>query len=133
MSNTEVGQDFSIFQVGEIMVFANHAYAQMISADAGTGAMEVFADLLTPCEFLAFGFKMMWNLEYGVPTRGGPSSIPYQVGKCRYRHAERNMKYGLSLTIMGSVSSLNICHISLPAFTGSINHVRVLTVEAALG
>ena len=57
--------------VGEIMIFDNHAYAQIIEAETGIGAMEVLVDpvalLVTP----EHGPNMMWNLKYGGMHGGG--------------------------------------------------------------
>lgn len=52
-------------EVGEIMIFDNHAYAQIVESDTGIGAMEVLVDAtgiqITPEQ----GPNMMWNLKYG--------------------------------------------------------------------
>lgn len=66
------GQDYGSFQIGEIMIFANHAYAQIIEADTGIGAMEVLIDPLTTNVYPEYGPNMMWNLKYGMHAGGGP-------------------------------------------------------------
>ena len=48
-------------EVGEIMIFSNHAYAQIIEKDSGLGAMEVLVDPRTGRVSLEFGPSMMWN------------------------------------------------------------------------
>ncbi len=50
--------------LGEIMIFDNHAYAQIIEKDTGIGAMEVLIDTRTLSVFPEQGPNMMWNLKY---------------------------------------------------------------------
>lgn len=49
---------------GEIMVFDNHAYAQIIEESTGIGAMEVLVDPVTLAVTPEYGPNMMWNLKY---------------------------------------------------------------------
>ncbi len=67
--------------VGEIMIFDNHVYAQIIEQDTGKGAMEVLIDPFTKVVVPEHGPAMMWSLKYnpmgslapwmmGVPTNG---------------------------------------------------------------
>ena len=51
--------------LSEIMIFDNHAYAQIIEEDTGIGAMEVLVDPETLQVFPEFGPNMMWNEKYG--------------------------------------------------------------------
>ncbi len=51
--------------LGEIMIFENHAYAQIVEADSGIGALEVLIDPLTLAVYPEPGPNMMWNLKYG--------------------------------------------------------------------
>lgn len=51
--------------VGEIMVFDNHAYAQIVEESTGIGAMEVLVDPVTLAVTPEPGPNMMWNLRYG--------------------------------------------------------------------
>jgi hypothetical protein len=60
------------FEIGEIMIFDNHAYAQIIEAATGIGAMEVLVDPLSLGITPEHGPNMMWNLKYGGMHRGGP-------------------------------------------------------------
>lgn len=52
--------------LGEIMIFDNHAYAQIIDETSGTGAFEVLVDPVTQNVFPEPGPNMMWNTEYGM-------------------------------------------------------------------
>jgi hypothetical protein len=52
--------------LGEIMIFDNHAYAQIIDETKETGAFEVLVDPVTGGVFPEPGPNMMWNTEYGM-------------------------------------------------------------------
>lgn len=52
--------------VGEIMIFENHAYAQIIDKTRGQGAFEVLIDPATRNVYAEPGPNMMWNTEYGM-------------------------------------------------------------------
>lgn len=56
--------------VGEIMIFANHAYAQVIDAASGEGAFEVLVDPQTRNVYPEPGPNMMWNTTYGHMSGG---------------------------------------------------------------
>ena len=51
--------------IGEIMVFDNHAYAQIVEVDTGIGALELLVDPVTLAVSPEPGPNMMWNLKYG--------------------------------------------------------------------
>jgi hypothetical protein len=51
--------------VGEVMVFTNHAYAQVVEKSTGAGAFEVLVDPVTRAVTPEPGPNMMWNLKYG--------------------------------------------------------------------
>jgi hypothetical protein len=51
-------------RLGEVMIFDNHAYAQIVEADTGIGALEVLVDPLTRAVYPEHGPNMMWNLKY---------------------------------------------------------------------
>ena len=51
-------------QLGEIMIFDNHAYAEIVEADSGVGAMELLVDQVTLSVYPEHGPNMMWNLKY---------------------------------------------------------------------
>ena len=52
--------------LGEIMIFDNHAYAQIIDQSSGIGAFEVLVDPVSGNVFPEPGPNMMWNTEYGM-------------------------------------------------------------------
>ena len=52
--------------LGEIMIFDNHAYAQVLNAESGLGAFELLVDPVTGYVFPEPGPNMMWNTEYGM-------------------------------------------------------------------
>jgi len=51
-------------ELAEIMIFDNHAYAEIVEADSGIGAMELLVDPVTLTVFPEYGPNMMWNLKY---------------------------------------------------------------------
>jgi hypothetical protein len=57
--------------VGEIMIFDNHAYTQIIEVESGIGAMELIVDPSTLSVSPEHGPNMMWNLKYSTMHRGG--------------------------------------------------------------
>lgn len=60
----ELNQDN--LELGEVMIFDNHAYAQIVEQDSGIGAMEVLVDPATKAVYPEMGPNMMWNLKYGM-------------------------------------------------------------------
>lgn len=52
--------------LGEIMIFDNQAYAQIMDNETGLGAFEVLVDPTTGNVFPEPGPNMMWNTEYGM-------------------------------------------------------------------
>lgn len=57
-------------ELGEIMIFDNHAYAQLIEIESGIGAMEVLVDPVTLSVTPEHGPNMMWNTKYGMHGGG---------------------------------------------------------------
>jgi hypothetical protein len=57
--------------VGEVMIFDNHAYAQIVEKDSGLGVMEVLVDPTTKAVYPEMGPNMMWNLKYGMMSGFG--------------------------------------------------------------
>ena len=51
--------------ISEIMIFDNHAYAEIVESDTGVGAMEVLVDPSTLSVYPEYGPNMMWNQKYG--------------------------------------------------------------------
>lgn len=64
--------------IGEVMVFDNHAYAQIVEESTGIGAMEVLVDPATLNVYPEMGPNMMWNLKYG--GMGGQSGFGMMSG-----------------------------------------------------
>ncbi len=64
-------RDDEDLEVGEIMIFDNHAYAQIIESATGIGAMEVLMDPQTLEIYPERGPNMMWNLKYSSMHGGG--------------------------------------------------------------
>lgn len=58
-------------ELGEVMIFDNHAYAQIIEQDSGIGAMELLVDPQTKSVYPEMGPNMMWNLKYGMMSGYG--------------------------------------------------------------
>lgn len=56
-------------EIGEIMIFDNHAYAQFVEGSTGIGAMEVLVDPFSLAVTPEHGPNMMWNQKYS--TMGG--------------------------------------------------------------
>jgi hypothetical protein len=65
-------------ELGEVMIFDNHAYAQIIEKDGNIGAMEVLVDPQTKTVYPEMGPNMMWNLKYGMMSGyGGHGMMGY--------------------------------------------------------
>jgi hypothetical protein len=64
-------RDSEELEVGEIMIFDNHAYAQIMESATGIGAMEVLVDPQTLGIYPERGPNMMWNLKYSSMHGGG--------------------------------------------------------------
>lgn len=58
-------------ELGEVMIFDNHAYAQIVEKSSGIGAMEVLVDPVTLSVYPEHGPNMMWNLKYGMMSGWG--------------------------------------------------------------
>ena len=55
----------------DVMIFDNHAYAQIIEQDSGIGVMEVLIDPTTQAVIPEMGPNMMWNQKYGMMSGYG--------------------------------------------------------------
>lgn len=53
-------------ELGEVMIFDNHAYAQIVEQETGIGVMELLVDPTTQTVYPEMGPNMMWNLKYGM-------------------------------------------------------------------
>ena len=58
-------------RLGEIMIFDNQAYAEIVEASTGIGAMEVLVDPATRAVYPEHGPNMMWNLKYSPMAGSG--------------------------------------------------------------
>jgi hypothetical protein len=63
--------DGSNLVLGEVMVFDNHAYAQIVEKESGIGVTEVLVDPTTKAVYPEMGPNMMWNLKYGMMSGFG--------------------------------------------------------------
>lgn len=76
----------------DIMIFDNHAYAQIVERDSGTGVMEVLIDPTTKAVYPEMGPNMMWNQKYGMMSGFG-------------RYGMMSMMGGLNNGMMGKTDS----------------------------
>jgi hypothetical protein len=60
------GLNNSDFELKEIMIFNNNAYARITEKSTGIGAMELLVDPVSLSVFPEYGPNMMWNLKYGM-------------------------------------------------------------------
>lgn len=66
--------------VNDIMIFDNHAYAEIIEKDSGIGVMEVLIDPTTKAVYPEMGPNMMWNLKYGMMSGYGGYGMGRMMG-----------------------------------------------------
>ncbi|NIM92766.1 MAG: hypothetical protein GTO18_03505 [Anaerolineales bacterium] len=66
--------------IGEIMIFDNHAYAQIVEVDTGIGALEVLVDPVTLAVSPEPGPNMMWNLKYSPMSGFGEFGMMWMMG-----------------------------------------------------
>jgi len=97
--------------LGEIMIFSNHAYAQILDTDTGQGAFEVLVDPTTGNVFPEPGPNMMWNTEYGM--MGG------QYGGMMNGQYNRGMMNGQYGNMMGNWNTTDDAEISVTAAEAS--------------
>ncbi len=57
------------FTIGEVMVFDNHAYVQVLEKETGRGAFELLVEPRTRWVMPEPGPNMMWNLKYSPMAR----------------------------------------------------------------
>ncbi|MDX9865475.1 MAG: hypothetical protein RBT34_11785 [Anaerolineaceae bacterium] len=58
-------------ELAEVMIFDNHAYAEIVEKSTGIGAMEVLVDPVSLKVVPEYGPNMMWNLKYGMMAQRG--------------------------------------------------------------
>lgn len=71
----------SNLMVKDIMIFDNHAYAQIVEKDTGIGVMEVLVDPTTKAVFPEMGPNMMWNQKYGMMSGFGRYGMGMMMGR----------------------------------------------------
>jgi hypothetical protein len=79
-------------EIAEIMIFDNHAYAEVVEKSTGIGAFEVLVDSSSKNVFPEPGPNMMWNRKYG--HMGGMMGWrnPNQVSAAMPISAEQSLK-----------------------------------------
>jgi hypothetical protein len=80
-------------ELGEIMIFSNHAYARIVEKSTGIGAMELLVDPTDLLVFPEYGPNMMWNLKYGMMSIDGMMCGYRSVGN-RWMMGNRGMMGG---------------------------------------
>ena len=75
-------------ELAEVMIFDNHAYAEIIEKSTGIGAMEVLVDPVTLDVFPEYGPNMMWNLKYGMMAEHGSMGRGMMGAWDRYKDSE---------------------------------------------
>ena len=70
----------SNLEVDDIMIFDNHAYAEIVEKDTGIGLMEVLVDPTTKAVFPEMGPNMMWNQKYGMMSGFGRYGMGMMMG-----------------------------------------------------
>lgn len=61
----------SNLELADVMIFDNHAYAQIVESDTGMGVMELLVDPESKIVYPEMGPNMMWNLKYGMMSGFG--------------------------------------------------------------
>jgi hypothetical protein len=74
------GLDDENLEIGEIMIFDNHAYVQIVELDSGIGALELLVDPVTLAVYPEHGPAMMWNLKYGPMSGFGGFGMMGMMG-----------------------------------------------------
>lgn len=80
VNNFLAAQENDDLALGEIMIFDNHAYAQIVEQSTGIGAMEVLVDPVTLAVAPEYGPNMMWNLKYGMMAGYGGGMMGMMMG-----------------------------------------------------
>lgn len=70
----------SNLEVDDVMIFDNHAYAQVVEKDSGIGVMEVLVDPTTKAVYPEMGPNMMWNQKYGMMSGFGGYGMGMMMG-----------------------------------------------------
>lgn len=100
--------------IGEIMIFTNHAYVQIIDSNTGQGAFELLVDPITGNVYPEPGPNMMWNTAYGAAMHDSmhESGSAMMGGMMGYSSMMGNGQFGSSMmdesqygTMMGGWNS----------------------------
>lgn len=67
-------------ELHEVMIFDNHAYAEIREKDTGNGAMELLVDPATKAVYPEMGPNMMWNLKYGMRSGNNGNGMMGMMG-----------------------------------------------------
>ncbi|MDX1615666.1 MAG: hypothetical protein R3300_15240 [Candidatus Promineifilaceae bacterium] len=67
--------------IGEIMIFENHAYAQVMDTSSGQGAFEVLVDPVSGNVYPEPGPNIMWNTDYGHMAGGREGMMMGRYGR----------------------------------------------------
>lgn len=86
--------------LGEIMIFSNNAYAQILDTNTNQGAFEVLVDPTTKNVFPEPGPNMMWNTEYGMGMDMPMQDMMGMMGN-------RGMMNGQAGNMMGAAGMMN--------------------------
>ncbi len=107
VSNYLTTLDNNNLALGEIMIFDNHAYAQIIDEASQIGAFEVLVDPVSGDVFPEPGPNMMWNTKYGMMS--GAQTSSYMMGGDHFGNmmgsfgyapdAEINISAGEAITV----------------------------------
>lgn len=72
--------DLEDLEVGEVMIFDNHAYVQVLEQSTGLGTLELLVDPVTLAVYPEHGPAMMWNLKYGPMSGFGGFGMMGMMG-----------------------------------------------------
>ncbi len=75
-------------ELGEVMVFDNHAYVQVLEQTSGIGALELLVDPVTLAVYPEHGPTMMWNLEYSPMAGFGGFGMMGMMGGFNFSSEE---------------------------------------------
>ena len=75
----------------EIMIFDNHAYAQIIEESTGIGAMEVLVDPQSKLVYPEHGPNMMWNYKYSSMGASGDHHGPGMMMGTNFNYKRSNI------------------------------------------
>lgn len=77
--------DLTGLELGEVMIFENHAYVIVEEATTGIGAFELLVDPATKLAYPEHGPNMMWNLKYGAINHSGMMGRGGMMGMWRFQ------------------------------------------------